>query len=68
MVNKFILFSGEKIERNDTSLNRSPEIPPEAVPLEAVFSTGFHYNFRPEVNNDVISGIAVDNVGVDVSV
>ena len=34
-------------------------------PSEAVYSTVFPYNFRPEVNNDVISCTAVDNVGVD---
>ena len=33
---------------------------------EAVFSTVFTYNFRPEVDNDVISGTAVDNVGMEV--
>ena len=35
-------------------------------PLEAVLSTVFSYNFRPEVDNDVISGVTVDNVGMDV--
>ena len=28
----------------------------------------FRYNFRPEIDNDIISGVAVDNVGVDVRV
>ena len=28
----------------------------------------FRYNFRPEVDNDVISGMAVDDVSVDVCV
>ena len=28
----------------------------------------FRYNFRPEVDNDVMSGGSVDNVGVDVRV
>ena len=37
-------------------------------PSEAVYSTVFPYNFRTEVDNDVISGIAVDNVGVDVTI
>ena len=36
-------------------------------PSEAVKSTVFPYNFRPEVDNDVIPGKAVDNVGMDVS-
>ena len=50
------------------SLNRSREIPPEAS--EAVFSTVSPppYNFLPEVDNDAISGVAIDNVGMDVSV
>ena len=33
-----------------------------------VFSKVFRYNFRPEVDSDVISGATVDNVGVDLSV
>ena len=28
----------------------------------------FHYNFRPEIDNDVISGVAVDYIGMDVRV
>ena len=35
---------------------------------EAVKSTVFPYNFRPEVDNDVISDTAVDNVSVDVPI
>ena len=35
---------------------------------EPVFSTVFPYNFRPEADNDVISGVTVDNVGIDVCV
>ena len=30
--------------------------------------TAFPYNFRPEVDNDVISSVAVENVGMDVLV
>ena len=37
-------------------------------PSEAVFSTVFCYNFRMEVDNDVISSAAVDNIGMDVRV
>ena len=37
-------------------------------PSEAVFSTVFSYNFLPEVDNDVISGAAADNVGMAVCV
>ena len=37
-------------------------------PFEVVFSTVFPHNIRPEVDNDVTSGVAVDNVGMDVCV
>ena len=37
-------------------------------PSETVFSTGFPYNFWPEVDTDVISDVAVDNVGINVCV
>ena len=30
------------------------------------FRRFFLYNFRPEVDNDIISGTTVDNIGVDV--
>ena len=37
------------------------------MPSEAVFSTVFFcYNFRVELDNDVVSGVAVDNIGMDV--
>ena len=39
----------------------SREIPPEAVRSEVVFSTVFPYNFRPEVDNDVISGYSTSS-------
>ena len=32
------------------------------------FRQVFRYNFRPAADNDVISGAAVDNVGMDVPV
>ena len=38
-------------------------------PSEAVFSTVFfRYNFQPKIDNDVIFGLAVDYVGMDVLV
>ena len=37
-------------------------------PSEVVLSTVFPYNFRPEVDTDVISGTAIDNVGMDVPI
>ena len=30
--------------------------------------TVFSYNLRPDVDNDVMPGMAVDNVGVDVHI
>ena len=54
----------ESVKLHDPSLNRSPEIPTEAVGGD-IFDC-FLYNFRHEVDNDVISGVAIDNVGVDV--
>ena len=44
-------------------LNRSQEIPSEAI-RSGIFDI-FRYNFRPEVDNDVVSGVAIDNVGMD---
>ena len=42
-------------------LNRSREIPLEAVG-SGIFDS-FCYNFQPEVDSDVISGVAIDFVG-----
>ena len=41
--------------------------PPEAVG-GGIFEQFFRYNFRPEVNNDAISGVAVYHLGMDVHV
>ena len=46
-------------------LNRSREIPPEAVGGD-IFDSSFRYNFRPKADNDVISGVAVDYMRMDV--
>ena len=51
----------------DPSLNHSQETPPEAVG-GGIFDSFFRYNFRLQVDNDVIYGAAVDNIGVDVHV
>ena len=56
----------KRLKFNDPSLNRFREIPPESVG-GGIFDC-FPYNFRPEVHNDVISGMAVNNVGVDVPI
>ena len=37
-------------------------------PSEAVYSTVFPYDFRPEAVNDVISGTAAEHAGMDVPV
>ena len=60
VLNKYIKF-------RDLSLNRSREIPLEAASC-GIFDSFFRYNFRPEVDHDVISGVAVDTVGMDVPV
>ena len=49
------------------SSNRSREIPPEAVGGGS-FDSCFRHNLRPDVDNDVLSGMAVDNFGMDVRV
>ena len=49
------------------SLNASREILPEAVG-GGISDSFFRYNFRPEVDNDVLFGVAVDNVGVGICV
>ena len=54
------------VKLRDPCLNFSREIPPEAVG-GGIFDS-FHDNFRPEVVSDVISGGAVEHVGVDVHV
>ena len=46
------------------SFNHSRDIPPDAVG-GGIFDC-FPYNFRPEMANDVMSGVVVDNVGMDV--
>ena len=57
----------KRVKRQDLSLNRSREIAPKAVG-GGIFDCFVAYNFRREVDNDVISGVAVDNVGVDVPI
>ena len=57
----------EYVKFRDSCLNYSREIPP--IPVKGgIFDSFFHYNFRPEVGNDVISGVTVYYVGVDVRV
>ena len=55
------------VKFHDPSLKRSQEILTEAVGGWN-FDCFFTYNFRPEADNDVILGVAVDNVGMDVCV
>ena len=50
------------------SLNRSRDITPEAVIGRSLYSNVFRYNFRSEVDDDVVSDVAVDNAGMDVYV
>ena len=51
----------------DRRLNRSREIPREAVG-GGIFDGFFRDDFRPEVVSDVISDVATEHVGVDVPV
>ena len=55
------------VKFRDPRLNRSREIPSKAV-RDGILDSVFRYNFRPEVENDVISSVAVDYVGMDGSV
>ena len=48
-------------------LNHSREIPPEAVG-SGLIDSFFRCSFRPEVDNNVSSGVAVECVGADVRV
>ena len=50
---------------SSTHLNRSREIPPEAV----IFASFLNFdNCQPEVASDVISGVVVDLTGIDVGI
>ena len=49
-------------------LNRILEISPEAVGTDIFDSSGFRYNLRPEGDSDVLSDVAIDNVGMDAHV
>ena len=61
------IISNECVKFIDSRLNRSPEIPPNAI-RGGIFDCFFRINFRPEVVSGVISGVAVEYVGVDVNV
>ena len=52
----------------DPILNGCWEIQPEAVGGGICDSLFAITNFRPEVDNDIVSGVAVDNHNVDVAV
>ena len=55
------------VKSRGPSLNRSQEIPPQTVG-GGICDRFFCYNFQPEVNSDVISGVAVDHVSMVVPV
>ena len=46
------------VQFRDHRLNRFREIPPETV-VRGIFDSFFRYNFRPEVDNSVVSSTAV---------
>ena len=56
----------KSVKCRDRCLNHSREIPPQAVG-SGIFDS-FSLYFRPEVDNDVISSVTVDYVGLDVRV
>ena len=60
------LVFDKRVKFHDPRLNRSREISPDAVRL--YIRLFFPYNFQREVDNDVISGVAVDNVCMDVPI
>ena len=55
------------VKFRDPCSKRSREIPPKTV-AGSIFEFFFHYNFRPEADSDVLSGVVVDYAGVDVHV
>ena len=60
------LVLDKRVKFHDPGLNHSREMPPKAA-RGSVFDC-FPLYFRPEVDNDIISGMAVDNVGRDVPI
>ena len=54
------------VKLRDPRLNSFEEIPPEAI--GGGILDFFHDNFRPKVVSDVISGVYVGSVGMDVNV
>ena len=61
-----LLVFDNNVKFDDPSLNCSRVIQPESV-VGGIFDYFFPYNFRPDVANDDISGMTVDNVGMDVA-
>ena len=57
----------KRIKFGHIRLTSSREIPPEAGG-SAISKVCFRYNFRPEVDNHVISDVAIACVGLDVRV
>ena len=59
-------FFNSCLYHRDHRLNRSREIPPEAVGIW-IFDRSFNFdNWQPTVANDIISGVVVQDVGLDV--
>ena len=63
-----LIVLDKHVQFHDPSLNRSREIPHPPKPSKAVFSTVFPYNFWLEADNNVMSGTAVEYVGMDVNI
>ena len=60
VLDKFVKFCGPSLNRSPRNSTRSRR--------RRYFRQFFRYNFRPEVDDNVLSGVAVDNVGMDVPV
>ena len=58
---------GNLVKFGDPRLNRSREIPPEAVG-GGIFDGFLRDNFRQEITSDIISGVVVEHVGMHVPV
>ena len=63
----WLIVPEKHVKFRDPCLNHFQAIPPIAIGF-GIFVRFSRYNFPPEVVNGVISGVAVESVGVDVCV
>ena len=60
-------FGRKCVKCGHPRLNGSREITPDLVG-SGIFDSVFRYNLRPEIDNDVISSLSIDCIGIDVQV